>query len=91
MELPDPPEGWRLVSLIDISEGPPLWSARFSSTCGEYTHGSGTTPRYAMLAGIARILDDDVYAPLEDPGGSKIDLLQVLKIDKPAVVVDRRG
>jgi len=91
MDLPDLPEGWRLLSLIDITENEPCWSARVLSTCGDYTHGHGPTARSAMLNAIDRIEAEEVYAPLS--GGQRFadfHLLDVLKI-QPAATERRRG
>jgi hypothetical protein len=84
MELPDLPEGWRLKSLIDITENTPCWSVQAGSVSGDHGHGEGTTPRYAFLNLIEKIENGDVYAPLS--GGKtwneSVDLLGMLKIEK---------
>jgi hypothetical protein len=94
MELPDLPEGWRLISLIDITENAPCWSAQAKATWGDYTHGTGTTQRYAMLNIIERIEDGEVYAPLSGmQTTTDFHLLDVLNIQpaQPAATERRRG
>jgi hypothetical protein len=85
MELPDPPDGWQLKSLIE-RDG--TWFAfLYSST--EWCQAAGSTPRYAMLDGLRRIEDGAVYMNLSGmKKRPEINLADLLGI-KPAPV-DRR-
>jgi hypothetical protein len=84
LDLPDLPDTWRLLSLIDITEQSPLWSARVRCSNGDYTHGEGSSPRYAILDAIRRIDSLDIYSPLADPadasGPSAESLANLLNI-----------
>ena len=66
MDLPDPPEGWALKSLIELDEG--SWSAQLWAS-EAYVYGYGSTVRYAMLDALARIESGDTFDRLS--GGEK--------------------
>jgi hypothetical protein len=55
MELPDPPEGWALKSLIEIDpDSAHAWSAQLWAE-DAYVYGYGSTARFAMLDALRRI------------------------------------
>jgi hypothetical protein len=76
MELPDPPEGWKLTHLIDIGE---CWQANISSTDCVIT-ASGSTPRYALLTAIERIGDERFERVKVSATREKFDLVAALGI-----------
>jgi len=86
MDLPDPPEGWRLKSLIDDGG---CWLAYLYSAT-EWVQAAGSSPRFAMLDALARIEAGAVYAKLSGMQArhATFDLLNVLKI-QPAKVERR--
>ena len=80
MELPDPPEGWALKSLIEIDEG--SWSVQLWAT-EEYVYGYGSSGRYAMCDAIDRIHVGETFERLSGMRPVKIDLVKALGIAKP--------
>jgi hypothetical protein len=85
MDLPDPPEGWELKSLITISEG--LWTAQLWAE-EAYVYGYGTSPRFAMLDALQKIEDGDTFDRLSGMVKPEIDLVKELGI-KPKKMVRR--
>jgi len=80
MELPDPPDPWRLKSLIEINEG--SWSAHYWAP-EDYVYGYGSTAAYAVLDAIQRIENGDTFERLSGfPVGGKSfkDLKDLLKL-----------
>jgi len=77
MELPDPPKGWGLKSLIEIDQG--QWSASYWSA-NAYVYGYGSTARYAVLQAIDRIEDGDTFDRLSGMEMSNVDLVKALGI-----------
>lgn len=78
MELPEPPEGWKLKSLIEINER--SWAAHLWAP-EAYVYGYGSNARYAMLDALQRIEDCNFFERLS--GGKafvpKLDIDEVLK------------
>ena len=60
MELPDPPEGWTLKSLIAINDNPPSWSSQLWAP-GCYVYGYGSSAKYALLDAIDRVERGDYF------------------------------
>jgi hypothetical protein len=88
MELPDPPEGWRLKSLIDDGD---KWLAYLYSDT-EWVQAAGSTPRFALLDAQARIADGAVYANLTGMAKTlDFNLLSVLKIEPAKGREERRA
>ena len=85
MELPDPPKGWGLKSLIEIDEG--SWSVQLWAS-EEYVYGYGTTARYALLNALDRIESGDTFGRLSGYKPLEVDLVKALGITKPKL--DRR-
>jgi len=86
MELPDPPEGWNLKSLIEIDLN--SWSALYWAP-EAYVYGTGTTARYAMLDANRRIEDGNFFEHLG--GVKKFDGVKLdLSFIPPKALDDRR-
>ena len=63
MELPDPPEGWTLKSLIEFNDKPASWSCQLWSP-GCYVYGYGSSAKYAFLDAIDRVERGDFFEAL---------------------------
>lgn len=87
MELPDPPEGWRLTHLISLGEE---WQAHLLSEEATVV-ATGTTARYAILAAIDKIGTDKErprFCSFDPKGAARLaasgfDLLQALGLGEP--------
>ena len=80
MELPDPPDGWALKSLIEIDEG--SWSAQLWAS-EEYVYGYGASAKYALLNALDRIEEGNTFGRLSGCKPLEVDLVKALGIAKP--------
>lgn len=79
MELPNPPQGWSLKSLIEIDEQ--QWSAQLWHQ-EHYVYGYGTSARYSMLDALRRIENGDVYDKCSGFSKSSEDRKTRLSVEK---------
>lgn len=76
MELPDPPEGWTLKSLIEIHSN--QWSCHLWGP-EAYVYGYGSTARYATLDALKRIGDGDYFERLSGMRKSTVNVEALIK------------
>ena len=84
MDLPDPPEGWKLRTLTEVCDNE--WFVQLVGP-GEYVNASGSTARYAIAAAIVKIEEGITFERLSGMQPTTVDLVKALGIrSKPTDV-----